>query len=102
PTLEFRGLLPSNSIEQRNGAQRRGRAPALRRPTHGKHHMARLRERRPAKAGGANTDAPPAGQAAHDEDPNKTGKDDVHALALNRWQAGYERDRDNIEAAYED
>jgi hypothetical protein len=64
--------------------------------------MARLRERRPAKAGGANTDAPPAGQAAHDEDPNKTGKDDVHALALKRWQAGYERDRDNIEAAYED
>jgi hypothetical protein len=28
--------------------------------------------------------------------------DDVHALAIKRWQAGYDRDRDNIEKGYED
>ena len=65
--------------------------------------MARSRERRPAKAGEAKTYAQPAEDAARDEERSgKTGPDDIHALALKRWQAGYERDRDNIDAAYED
>ena len=34
--------------------------------------------------------------------PDKSKPDDAHALALKRWQAGYERDRDNIDEAYED
>ena len=63
--------------------------------------MARSHERRPAKAGGSKTYAQPA--TAHDaERPDESKPDDVHALALKRWQAGYERDRDNIDAAYED
>ena len=63
--------------------------------------MARSHERRPAKAGGSKTYAQP--DTAHDADPPDESKpDDVHALALKRWQAGYERDRDNIDAAYED
>ena len=65
--------------------------------------MARSRERRPAKAGEAKTYAQPVEEAAHDQErSDQTDPDDVHALALKRWQAGYERDRDNIDAAYED
>jgi hypothetical protein len=63
--------------------------------------MARSHERRPAKAGGSKTYAQP--DTAHDaERPDESKPDDVHALALKRWQAGYERDRDNIDAAYAD
>jgi hypothetical protein len=61
--------------------------------------MAGPDKRRPVKPGRADGYAQPAEATAtsrHDED------DDVHALALKRWQAGYERDRDNIDAAYED
>jgi hypothetical protein len=66
--------------------------------------MARSRERRPQAGGGAhapNSYARPAADAARGEH-DESGTDDVHALALKRWQAGYERDRDNIDAAYED
>lgn len=35
-------------------------------------------------------------------DKSAAEADDVHALAIRRWQAGYERDRDNVDQAYED
>ena len=38
--------------------------------------------------------------AATKSKPDKD--DDVHRVAIRRWQAGYDRDRDNIDDAYED
>ena len=66
--------------------------------------MAKFSRRRPAKSGAVETDArADDAYAAPDTKPGEDdASDDVHALAMKRWQAGYERDRDNIDEGYED
>ena len=64
--------------------------------------MAKSNKRRPAGPGDAKT-YESTDETDRDESAKKPEQDeDIHALALKRWQAGYERDRDNIDAAYED
>ena len=73
--------------------------------------MSKPTKRKPPGSGGGGSyeDAEPvSGDAAPDNDkppkarPQRDGADDVHSIAIRRWQAGYERDRDNIDDAYED
>src|SRR5258706_205390 len=72
--------------------------------------MAKNSKRRPARTGGTNSytgsadDAAPhnAGMESAPQKNSATDVDDVHGLAIKRWQTGHERERDNIDLAYED
>jgi hypothetical protein len=74
----------------------------MRAPYERKHDMAKSNKRRPAGPGEARTYAKPTDEIAESAAKTPEQDEDIHALALKRWQAGYERDRDNIDAAYED
>src|SRR5258708_3345746 len=41
-------------------------------------------------------------EGAPQKETSTEDADDIHATAIRRWTAGHERDRDNIDAAYED
>ena len=67
-------------------------------------------KRKPPKSGGAESygeSEPISGDSAHQSDaaPEKAKRDEadeMHRTAIRRWQAGYDRDRENIDDAYED
>src|SRR5205814_8863259 len=75
--------------------------------------MAKISKRRPARGSAANLDT---ANHADDAAPHNAGMEsaprkkpdtendveDVHALAIKRWTAGHERERDNIDLAYDD
>jgi len=72
--------------------------------------MSKSTKRKPQKpaAGGsygevgelAGATAQTSGAVTEKGKPDKD--DDIHRVAIRRWQAGYDRDRDNIDAGYED
>src|SRR5438477_435490 len=73
--------------------------------------MAKISKRRPAKGSAANLDtanhaddAAPhnAGMESAPRKKSDAADDDVHATAIKRWTAGHERERENIDLAYED
>ena len=61
------------------------------------------KSQRPDVGGGYGETADTTGTATQAPEKGKLDKnDDIHRTAIRRWQAGYDRDRDNIDDAYED
>lgn len=62
--------------------------------------MSKSTKRKPSGSDGGDSDAAQTNIAPDKASPR--ADDDTHRIAIRRWQAGYDRDRENIDDAYED